>query len=236
MVNQRAQILVRIPCMTSKGPSGIVPRVRRSAAGRARHHNSQETVDRILEAAHRVLVKFGYERFTTRRVAQTASVAPGNLSYHFPSKRKLVRALIAKLTADLLAQYASFLANPEVPAGQEVAAGVRWAFDYTISPEGVRLFRELWAMALRDAYIRRAMDDFYDKLREGTVRLVQRAQPGSDVTQIREFVQVLTLISEGASVVYGTRKTSPVPYERIIEIAIDLQKLLAPGLSGTATH
>jgi AcrR family transcriptional regulator len=223
--------------MLNKPPLATASRGRGSAAARARrpvqHHHSQATVERILECAHTVLVKYGYAGFTTRRVAHAAAIAPGNLSYHFPSKRNLVRALIARLTADILAKYASFYSDPDVPVGEEIASAIRWAFAYTISKEGVYLFRELWAMALHDAQIRRAMHDFYDQLIEGAVRLVQRASPAVDAAQVREFVQVLMLMSEGSNVLYGTHSAGAVPYERIIEIAIGLQRTLAPDLSGS---
>jgi AcrR family transcriptional regulator len=223
--------------MLNKLPLATAARGRGSAATRARrtvrHHHSQATVERILECAHAVLVKYGYAGFTTRRVAHAAAIAPGNLSYHFPTKRDLVRALIARLTADILAKYASFYTDPDVRAGEEIASGIRWAFEYTVSKEGVYLFRELWAMALRDAHVRRAMNEFYDQLIEGAVRLVQRASPAIDAAQVREFVQVLMLMSEGSNVLYGTHSAPAVPFKRVVEIAIDLQRTLAPDLSGS---
>ncbi len=195
------------------------------------HHHSQATVERILECAHAVLVKYGYAGFTTRRVAHAAAIAPGNLSYHFPSKRDLVRALIRRLTTDILAKYASFYSDPGVRVGDEIASAIRWAFAYTVSKEGVYLFRELWAMALHDAQVRRAMHEFYDQLIEGAVRLVQRANPAIDPAQVREFVQVLMLMSEGSNVLYGTHSAGVVPFERVIEIAVGLQTMLSPDIS-----
>jgi hypothetical protein len=61
------------------------------AHSRVQNHNPLATVDPILDGARWVRVRYGYAGFTTRRVAESASIAPGNLSYHFPSKRELVR-------------------------------------------------------------------------------------------------------------------------------------------------
>jgi AcrR family transcriptional regulator len=197
--------------------------------------DTHATVDRILEAARRVLVEFGYSGFTTRRVADAASIAPGNLSYHFPSKRELVRALIARLVAELSNQYTAFLSDTGIPLGQEVTTLVRWALNDTVSDEAVHLFRELWTMALHDAEIRQAVDDLYDELMNKIVKLLLRSRPWADEAQIREFVHVLALMSEGGNVLYGTRRARAVPYERIIEIAIGLQGMLAPDLRHGAT-
>ena len=72
-----------------------------------RQRRSQTTVDAILQAASRVLVKDGYAATTTTRVARVAGVSIGSLYQYFPSKEALVAALvddhIAKITA-LLSQ------------------------------------------------------------------------------------------------------------------------------------
>ncbi len=215
----------------ARGRSGAAARVLRPV----QETDTHATVDRILQGARRVLVLYGYSGFTTRRVAEAASIAPGNLSYHFPSKRELVRALIARLVADLSKQYKAFLADTAVPFGQEIQILVRWVLNDTVSEEPVHIFRELWTMALRDAKIRQAVDDLYDELMNNIVKLLLRSRPWADEGQIREFVHVLGLMSEGGNVLYGTRRSRAVPYERIVEIALGLQDVLAPDLHQGAT-
>ncbi len=227
--------------MTLKRPAAASGKARGRGGAAARvlrpvqEADTHATVDRILDAARRVLVAHGYSGFTTRRVAEAASIAPGNLSYHFPSKRELVRALIARMMSDLSSQYTAFLTDTGIPLGQEVTTLVRWALNDTVSEEAVRLFRELWTMALHDGEIRQAVDDLYDELMNKIVKLLLRSRPWADEGQIREFVHVLALMSEGGNVLYGTRRARAVPYERIIEIAIGLQGMLAPDLQQGAT-
>jgi AcrR family transcriptional regulator len=55
---------------------------------------AQATVDVILAAARRVLIRTGYEKFTTNHVAKLAGVSIGSLYQYFPSKRALVAALL----------------------------------------------------------------------------------------------------------------------------------------------
>lgn len=54
------------------------------------------TVDAILTATARVLVKEGYDRASTNRIARAAGVSVGSLYQYFPSKEALVAALIER--------------------------------------------------------------------------------------------------------------------------------------------
>jgi len=54
---------------------------------------SQATVDAILDAAARILVRDGYGAFTTNRVAAIAGVSVGSLYQYFPKKEALLAEL-----------------------------------------------------------------------------------------------------------------------------------------------
>ena len=57
---------------------------------------AQETVEAILAATKKVLVKDGYEAASTNRVAEVAGVSIGSLYQYFPSKAALVAELIER--------------------------------------------------------------------------------------------------------------------------------------------
>lgn len=61
---------------------------------RPRQARSKATVDTILEATSRVLVKQGFDRLSTNAVAAAAGVSIGSLYQYFPNKEALVSALI----------------------------------------------------------------------------------------------------------------------------------------------
>ena len=201
---------------------------------RVKKSAGQVTVAQILLAARGVLIKHGHAGFTTRRVAEAAAISPGNLSYHFPTKRELLQALITRLIADYSAQFEAFLANAEIPAGQELQHLVRWLLTDAVTKEGVRTFRELWAMSLHDKVICRAVDDLYDELMGHVVTLLRRSYPDVDANTVREVVQCLALLSEGSIVLYGMRRQRAVSFERIIELAILLLERIAPDLQNPA--
>jgi AcrR family transcriptional regulator len=57
---------------------------------------SQDTVEVILRATARILIKEGYDRASTNRIALAAGVSVGSLYQYFPSKEALVLALLKK--------------------------------------------------------------------------------------------------------------------------------------------
>jgi len=64
----------------------------------ASQERSRSTVDALLEATARVLVKEGYDRASTNRIAEVAGVSIGSLYQYFPSKEALVAAVIDRHT------------------------------------------------------------------------------------------------------------------------------------------
>ncbi|MFZ2062179.1 MAG: TetR/AcrR family transcriptional regulator [Candidatus Binatus sp.] len=59
----------------------------------ASQERSRSTVDALLEATARVLIKEGYDRASTNRIAEVAGVSIGSLYQYFPSKEALVAAV-----------------------------------------------------------------------------------------------------------------------------------------------
>jgi AcrR family transcriptional regulator len=57
---------------------------------------SRATVEAIVGAAARVLVKGGYDAFTTNRVAEKAGVSIGSLYQYFPNKESLLSELMRR--------------------------------------------------------------------------------------------------------------------------------------------
>jgi AcrR family transcriptional regulator len=77
------------------------PQVRTTPRKRPRQARSRATVDAVLEATARVLVKRGFDGLTTNLVAEAAGVSIGSLYQYFPNKEALVGALIEKHVEDM---------------------------------------------------------------------------------------------------------------------------------------
>ncbi len=200
---------------TSRGPGTR----RRARWVRGRVLSGASTRERVLLAARRVLVRNGYARFSIRRVADIAGIAVGNLTYHFPSKRKLLRALIESLIAEYRIGIERFYEDLTTRPESSLVKLVEWLLHDAASVISSRIFRELWAMALHDGVVARAIDDFYDVSIDKIVTLLREAHPGLDTRDALELVHLLALMSEGTNVVYGTRLNRAVALDRLTQVA-----------------
>ena len=63
---------------------------------RPRQRRSEDTRDRILDAAVRVFTVYGYARGTTNRIAEWADISVGSLYQYYPNKDAIVMELAAR--------------------------------------------------------------------------------------------------------------------------------------------
>lgn len=72
---------------------------------------SRATVDNLIEATARILVKEGFDRASTNRIAEVAGVSIGSLYQYFPSKEALVAAVIERHQQQIVQMVRSELAQ-----------------------------------------------------------------------------------------------------------------------------
>jgi AcrR family transcriptional regulator len=74
---------------------------------------SRATVDALIEATARILVREGFDKASTNRIATEAGVSVGSLYQYYPSKEALVAAVIKRHNDDLMAVVRAALADVE---------------------------------------------------------------------------------------------------------------------------
>src|SRR5262245_15138105 len=95
-MSDRSQMHTRIP------RNQILPRrPQTKPRKKASQERSRSTVDALIEATARVLIKDGYDRASTNRIAAAAGVSIGSLYQYFPSKEALVAGVIERHTREL---------------------------------------------------------------------------------------------------------------------------------------
>jgi AcrR family transcriptional regulator len=75
---------------------------RKALTRQAKQQRSHATVDAIVEAAARVLMRHGYAASTTNRIAKVAGVSVGTLYQYFRNKDELFDALILRERSRIL--------------------------------------------------------------------------------------------------------------------------------------
>jgi len=180
------------------------------------------TREEILAAAREVLFRDGHERFTTRKVAALAGITVGNLTYHFPSKRQLLNSLIQRLLDEYTVAIEGFFADLSVPVEQELKALVEWLMNDASTPTSNRLFRELWAMALHDRFLARAVDDFYDQAIGRIAQMLRAANPAMSPGSASTIAHLVAMVSEGTGIIYGTRLTRAASHADVKALAVEV--------------
>jgi AcrR family transcriptional regulator len=84
---------------------------------------SRATVDVIVDAAARVLVKGGYAAFTTNRVAEKAGVSIGSLYQYFPNKEALLSELMRRHVDEIGAGVEEMASRPASAPLSEIIRG-----------------------------------------------------------------------------------------------------------------
>jgi AcrR family transcriptional regulator len=110
----------------------------------ASQRRSRATVDALIEATARILVKDGFDKASTNRIAEKAGVSVGSLYQYFPSKEALVAAVVERHTRELMqvvrAALADVAALPAEPAVRKLVAAAIHA--HRIDPELHRVLAE----------------------------------------------------------------------------------------------
>ena len=89
---------------------------------RASQQRSRATVDALIEATARILVREGFDKASTNRIAAVAGVSVGSLYQYFPSKEALVAAVIERHRQEIMHAVKGELAQA---ADQPIKRGVR---------------------------------------------------------------------------------------------------------------
>ena len=89
---------------------------------KASQERSRATVDALVEATARILVREGFDKASTNRIAEVAGVSVGSLYQYFPSKEALVAAVIERHNQEIMQTVRGELAEV---ASQPMEQGVR---------------------------------------------------------------------------------------------------------------
>jgi AcrR family transcriptional regulator len=110
----------------------------------ASQERSRATVDALIEATARILVKEGFEKASTNHIAEIAGVSVGSLYQYFPSKEALVAAVIDRHNEEIMAIVRTALTEiADTPIDKAVRQLVTVAIDaHRINPKLHRVLAE----------------------------------------------------------------------------------------------
>jgi AcrR family transcriptional regulator len=182
--------------------------------------SSDRTRVEILWAAERVLATAGYAAFTVRAVAAAAGITPGNLAYHYKTKRELIRAVITSMIAEYSKKIDESLKTPSSESPDAFAKLIAWLIHDSTTPVTSRLFRELWAMALHDPFIKDAVESLYARCAMRIVNVLHQSHPDLGAIEAKEIAYLLLMICEGTNPIYGTCPRRGAPISKVSKLAV----------------
>jgi AcrR family transcriptional regulator len=169
--------------------------VRTTPRKRPRQARSRATVDAILAATARVLVKRGYDDLTTNAVATAAGVSIGSLYQYFPNKTALIAALIEhhieQMNSAVLAELARVAQLPIAEAARCVIELTIRA--HSIDPDLHRVLTEQVPRVGKLAKLREA-DEICHRMVAGLLA-ARRAEVAIRDPDLAAFVLVSTIES-----------------------------------------
>ena len=186
----------------------------------------------ILEAAHEILAKEGYQGFTMRRVAHQAQMHLKTLQHYFSTKKDL---LIGVLRYSVLKKYKEFWETLVRKQSENPRDIFQLAIDYLINdakdPLTSRFFPELWALSTRDPDAADAMEELYALYRSIMDKLIRVLNPTLPEQSVaRRAVAIIAMI-EGMTLFIGPHNMSrPVEMQNIEEevVSAALQIVFMP--------
>jgi AcrR family transcriptional regulator len=141
---------------------------------------SDQTKERIVEAAYRTLVKRGYHETSMKDIAAEAGVAPGLAHYYFETKEDLLVAAIehgCKPAMDAWEQAGVNLSGP-LPEDADPMVVARMGFE--LAKEELRTYRgillltfDMFGVGLHNPKIAAAVRTFIDERRAFIARITQ---------------------------------------------------------------
>lgn len=155
--------------------------------GRAR---GQQVREQILRAALSVIMEQGMEAFTLRKVAATANMQLGNLSYHYKSKQDLLEALIDAMASGY-EQIVHDISESDAAPEQKLREIISWTMRDLNSNRAKHLLPQMWNLSNFKEVIGKRVQDLYirdQRLVTGLIREINPAIADEDAEDIAVFI------------------------------------------------
>lgn len=131
--------------------------------------------DRIIAAAYKVLSEKGYDKASTKEIANTAGVAQGLINYYFPSKDLLFAEVFRRETERYCESFEIPRPENDQPLTlQSIASILEIPKSRALEePEWLRLRYELFAIGLRNDSARATLKVMLETQRDSISEMVQ---------------------------------------------------------------
>jgi len=179
--------------LRSKRPSVLLADGKTAKAG--------ETIRKIIASARQVFIEVGHAGLTQRDVADAAGIAVGNLTYHFPTKRALLDAMLFEVLAEYIDDH---IRQYEADRNQPLAVLLNVVESYVRNARhSHRFFYHMWGYAACDEEAKTTVRSFYSAVGRFIYYLVRAANPKLNHVEIRRATLQISSLEEGHKLFIG---------------------------------
>ncbi len=188
-----SSIIAHLEELRSNRPSVVLANGKTAKTG--------DTIRKIIAAARTVFMDVGHAGLTQRDVADAAGIAVGNLTYHFPTKRALLDAMLHEVLADYVEDHIrQYEADQDRP--MDVLLNMMEAY-VRDARHAYRFFYHMWGYAGCDEEVKLKLRSYYQAVGRFIYYLVRAANPKLNDTQIRSATLQISSFEEGLKLFIG---------------------------------
>jgi AcrR family transcriptional regulator len=157
------------------------------------------TAQRLLDAAHRLLVRSGYNSLSVEAIGQEAGENKALIRYYFGSKNGLLVALTDSLISDTLWRARQRLSG--LSDTKDRLAVITDTVEAIMDDEAsYRLLFDLLPRLLEDPRMARQLADLYRGYRDVNARALWGERPGEPPIEVRELAAMTVALTDGLAV------------------------------------
>jgi len=176
--------------------------------------------EQILKAAELILIRDGYHKLSTRRVADACGISVGNLTYHFPNKALLIEAVMSAVCDRYERQQSPIPPTGTKDPHKHVTHTIRWMLNDAVNKETSALFLELWVLAKHNDFGTEILEHFYATAIGWMTKALASCFPDTTNENRKRAAYFLLTLSEGSVAVFSRPVDRPVNHTEIIEFAV----------------
>lgn len=170
------------------------------------YSRGQEGYEQILTAAHEVLIEHGYRALSFRRLAEAAGMKVGHISYYFPTKEELARALFEAVISSYEHEFETIMHELGTSPEDRLEEMITLILEDITTKKTTNFFIELWALSNYDKFVLDRVNELYRRARKPLNDIIAEINPGLPEIERETLALFISASMEGMTVFAGFEK------------------------------
>jgi AcrR family transcriptional regulator len=156
-----------------------------------------------------ILKESGDQGLTMRKVAEAADMRLSNVQYYFKTKELLLAALLEGFLLDYAQSMQTLTLPDQLGAEDKLKYLILHILNDIERSDCAVVFKEIWAIAERNCAVKKAVDDYYEKLHQMLFDELKQVAPKDCKTQkVNNAVAIFLPFIEGYCITSSNLKVT----------------------------